>query len=80
MESTHGRAVHEVQVSLQVPNKYYVFIFLVFLRVVMVNNSRCINHMETEFNEYHDDLSYQYVRASHFSEVIHKIWQFCQFV
>jgi len=32
-EATHGHTVPEVQVTLQVSNKYYVFIFLVFVRV-----------------------------------------------
>jgi len=48
-KATHGHAVHEVQVSLQDSIKYYVFKFLVFIRVVTVNNSRRINQMETNF-------------------------------
>ena len=44
--------------------KYYGFNFLVLIKVVTVNNSRRTNYMETDFNEYRDDLSYQYVTAS----------------
>ena len=53
--------------------QYYVFNFWVFIRVVTVKNSRRINHMETNFNQYRDDLSYQYVTASRFPEVSHEI-------
>ena len=44
--------------------KYYVFKFLVSIKVVTVNNSRRTNHMITDLNEYRDDLSYQYVTTS----------------
>jgi len=62
------------------PTSTIVFIFFVFIEVVTVNNSRRINHMETNFNEYRNDSSYQYVTASQISEARHEIWRLRQFV
>ena len=42
--------VTPVEVSIQISNKYYVFNFLVYIRVVTFNISRRINHTETNFN------------------------------
>ena len=64
------------------PKVLCIHSFVVFIRVVTVNNSRRINHIETNFNEYRDNLSYQYVTANHFPvvsheipEVSHEIWR-----
>jgi len=70
-ETTQDHTFHEFQVSLQVSNKYFIFKFWVFNRVVSTTYVRSITLQLTWMSA---DASCLHVTTIHFADVRHEIW------